>query len=43
MHDLNAEPTLPFADEAFDAAVCAVSVQYMTRPVRDLYPGRPGS
>jgi SAM-dependent methyltransferase len=33
VHDLNVEPILPFADEAFDAAVCAVSVQYMTRPV----------
>ena len=33
VHDLNRDPTLPFADEAFDAAVCAVSVQYLTRPV----------
>ena len=32
VHDLNREPVLPFADAAFDAAVCAVSVQYMTRP-----------
>jgi len=33
VHDLNADPTLPFADEAFDAAVCCVSVDYLTRPV----------
>ncbi len=31
--DLNAEPGLPFADEAFDDAVCCVSVDYLTRPV----------
>lgn len=33
IHDLNAEPSLPFADGEFDAAAVAVSVQYMTRPV----------
>src|SRR4051794_23304334 len=33
VHDLNADPTLPFADESFDAAVCCVSVDYLTRPV----------
>jgi SAM-dependent methyltransferase len=33
VHDLNAEPTLPFADSSFDAVVCSVSVQYMTRPL----------
>ena len=33
VHDLNREPTLPFNDAAFDAALCAVSVQYLTRPV----------
>ena len=33
VHDINAEPRLPFADETFDAAVVTVSVQYMTRPV----------
>ncbi len=32
-HDLNHEPRLPFEDEAFDAAVVTVSIQYMTRPV----------
>src|SRR4051812_2691963 len=31
VHDLNEDPVLPFADATFDAAVCAVSVQYMTR------------
>ncbi len=29
MHDLNADPELPFADESFDDAVCCVSVDYL--------------
>jgi SAM-dependent methyltransferase len=33
VHDLNREPTLPFPDETFDGAMCAVSVQYLTRPI----------
>jgi SAM-dependent methyltransferase len=33
VHDLNALPRLPFADASFDAVLCAVSVQYLTRPV----------
>ena len=33
VHDLNADPVLPFADASFDDAVCAVSVDYLTRPV----------
>lgn len=33
VHDLNADPRLPFADGAFDGGVVTVSVQYMTRPV----------
>jgi SAM-dependent methyltransferase len=33
VHDLNAEPCLPFDDEAFDHATCCVSVDYLTRPV----------
>jgi SAM-dependent methyltransferase len=33
VHDLNADPVLPFADSAFDAVVCCVSVDYLTRPV----------
>jgi SAM-dependent methyltransferase len=31
--DLNAEPRLPYADASFDAALCAVSIQYLVRPV----------
>jgi SAM-dependent methyltransferase len=33
VHDLNADPELPYDDESFDAALCAVSIQYLTRPV----------
>ncbi|MGH9129905.1 MAG: methyltransferase domain-containing protein [Acidimicrobiales bacterium] len=33
VQDLNADPELPFPDDAFDAAVCCVSVDYLTRPV----------
>jgi ubiquinone/menaquinone biosynthesis C-methylase UbiE len=33
VHDLNDEPRLPFADDAFDAVVCCVSVDYLVRPV----------
>ena len=32
VHDLNANPALPFRDGAFEAAVLTVSVQYLTRP-----------
>lgn len=31
--DLNATPMLPFDDDAFAAATCAVSVDYLTRPL----------
>ena len=48
VHDLNREPKLPFNDAAFDAVLCAVSVQYLTQPVevfrearRILRPGGP--
>jgi SAM-dependent methyltransferase len=48
VQDLNAHPVLPFADGAFDAAVCTVSVEYLTRPfevfrelARVLKPGAP--
>ncbi|HEY2563353.1 MAG TPA: methyltransferase domain-containing protein, partial [Acidimicrobiales bacterium] len=48
VHDLNAEPRLPFDDATFDAVVCCVSVDYLTRPVevftdvaRVLRPGGP--
>ena len=33
VHDLNADPVLPFAEQTFDAAVVTVSVQYMIRPI----------
>ena len=33
VHDLNADPRLPFEDESFDAAAVTVSVQYVTKPV----------
>jgi SAM-dependent methyltransferase len=33
VHDLNRHPGLPFSDASFDAAVCCVSVDYLTRPV----------
>jgi SAM-dependent methyltransferase len=33
VHDLNQDPRLPFPDGSFDAVVCCVSVDYLTRPV----------
>ncbi|MEO5335590.1 MAG: methyltransferase domain-containing protein [Magnetospirillum sp. WYHS-4] len=33
VHDLNANPRLPFGTGAFDACVCTVSVEYMRHPV----------
>jgi hypothetical protein len=39
VHDLNTDPTLPFPDDHFHAAICCVSVDYLVRPidvVRDL-------
>jgi SAM-dependent methyltransferase len=48
VQSLNANPTLPYADASFDAAVCTVSVQYLTQPLavfrelaRVLRPGAP--
>lgn len=48
VHDLNAEPRMPYDDATFDGAVVTVSVQYMTRPIeilrdvcRVLKPGAP--
>jgi SAM-dependent methyltransferase len=32
VHDLNRDPHLPFAAGRFDAVVCTVSVEYLTRP-----------
>jgi len=40
VHDLNAQPWLPFADGAFDAVVCALSIEYLTCPqtiLRDVW------
>lgn len=33
VHDLNADPSLPFAGDSFDHAVCCVSVDYLVRPI----------
>ncbi len=33
VHDLNADPRIPLANESIDDAVCCVSVDYLTRPV----------
>ncbi len=33
VQNLNEQPTLPFGDGEFDAAICTVSVQYMTKPL----------
>jgi ubiquinone/menaquinone biosynthesis C-methylase UbiE len=48
VHDVNRDPRLPFGDEEFDGAVCAVSIQYVTDPLsvfrevrRVLRPGAP--
>jgi hypothetical protein len=48
VHDLNRDPRLPFGDQEFDAAMCAVSIQYMISPLpvfqevrRVLRPGAP--
>jgi SAM-dependent methyltransferase/FKBP-type peptidyl-prolyl cis-trans isomerase 2 len=32
IHDLNANPRMPFDDHAFDAAICTVSVEYLIHP-----------
>jgi SAM-dependent methyltransferase len=32
VHDLNRTPRLPYDDDSFEAAVCTVSVEYLTRP-----------
>jgi SAM-dependent methyltransferase len=33
VHDVNADPRLPFDDDVFDAAVLTVSIQYLTKPI----------
>lgn len=32
VHDLNDDPHIPFDDNAFDAAICTVSVEYLVHP-----------
>jgi SAM-dependent methyltransferase len=34
VHDLNADPRLPWGDGEFDGATCAVSIQYVLHPLR---------
>jgi SAM-dependent methyltransferase len=48
VHDLNRDPRLPFPDASFDALLCSLSAEYLTRPVevwreaaRVLRPGAP--
>ncbi len=33
VHDLNEQPRLPYPDASFDLVLCALSVEYLTRPV----------
>lgn len=33
VHDLNRDPRLPFGNEQFDGAMCAVSIQYVIHPL----------
>lgn len=40
VHNLNKTPRMPFDDGTFDAAICTVSIQYLTDPIsifKDLY------
>ncbi|MEW6292119.1 MAG: methyltransferase domain-containing protein [Pseudomonadota bacterium] len=32
VHDLNADPVLPFATGSFDVVLCALSIEYLSRP-----------
>ena len=48
VHDVNADPRLPFETDTFDAVAITVSIQYLTQPLevfrevnRILKPGRP--
>lgn len=36
VQDLNRDPALPFAEGSFDAVLCCVSIDYLTRPVEVL-------
>jgi len=33
VHDLNADPRLPYVDGRFDSATCCVSIDYLTNPI----------
>ena len=33
VHDINQDPSLPFGDFIFDAVICSLSVEYLSRPV----------
>lgn len=33
LHDLNAEPKLPYGDNSFDLVICTVSIEYLTSPL----------
>ena len=33
VHDLNADPVLPFDDASFDAVTCCASIDYLVRPL----------
>lgn len=32
VHDLNLDPVLPYGDAEFDAVICSLSVEYLTKP-----------
>ena len=36
VQDLNTDPRLPFLDHSFDAVLCCVSIDYLTRPIEVL-------
>jgi SAM-dependent methyltransferase len=36
VHDLNQDPTLPFADNSFDAVICTSSIEYLVQPLEVL-------
>ena len=36
IHDLNRDPVLPLKDSSFDAAICTVSIEYLSRPLEVL-------
>jgi SAM-dependent methyltransferase len=36
VHDLNADPSLPFPPDSFDAVTCCVSIDYLVRPIEVL-------